>query len=230
MYRALIGTLILAAASAAPGFAQTPIQPVATARGLGHECSLDPQGQARCSGDNRYGQLGSLNRISGPARPVVVGARFVQITAGDRHSCALTADGRVFCWGANDAGQLGGRPRVAGDCDGLACALAPLHVRGLGSIVRLSAGAAHTCAAAADGAVWCWGANDQQQLGREPEGSCRGMPCAITARRVPMVLAVNRLEAERDRTCGTTGVRTYCWGENAPVRELAGSGSGGPLQ
>lgn len=223
MYRALICSLVLAAAPATAALAQTAAPSLATAAGLGHQCTLDSEGRAWCSGDNRYGQLGSLNRVSGPARQVVVGARFVQIAAGDTHTCALTANGRVYCWGANDAGQLGGRPRVAGTCDGLACSLAPIPVQGLGPVTRLTAGAAHTCAAAADGAVWCWGANDQQQLGLESEGSCGGMPCAITPRRVPTVLAVDRLDAQRDRTCGTTGTETRCWGGTAPVRDLAES-------
>lgn len=41
----------------------------------------------------------------------------------------------------------------------------PVMVAGLTGVVGLAAGYLHTCAWQADGVVWCWGFNDEGQLG-----------------------------------------------------------------
>ncbi len=85
----------------------------------------------------------------------------VAITSGADHGCALRSDATVWCWGSNSYGQLG---------DGTYSQRwdhfpDPQRVPGLVDIVAISAGFHHTCALAAGGAVWCWGADDQNQLG-----------------------------------------------------------------
>lgn len=108
--------------------------------------------------------LGSLVVLA-----VIIAAAFwVQITraeggeelgAGESFQCAVRA-GEVWCWGKNDQGQLGDGQGGSPD----SVAEASVQVVGLSAVQSLSTGQAHACALA-DGAVWCWGNNDNAQLG-----------------------------------------------------------------
>lgn len=59
--------------------------------------------------------------------------------------CGITVDRDVWCW--DDGAEL------------------PARVEGVTEAVAVSVGGDHACAQVRDGSVWCWGANDQGQLG-----------------------------------------------------------------
>ena len=97
----------------------------------------------------------------------------IAIRAGPGHKCALLSEGAVSCWGSNGRGELG---------DGaLVDRAGPAPVVGIASAVGLSAGGqvlrawgcpgdfgwvyGQSCAVLFDGSAWCWGANDDGQLG-----------------------------------------------------------------
>jgi alpha-tubulin suppressor-like RCC1 family protein len=82
------------------------------------------------------------------------------VAAGDFHNIALDNYGTAWTWGANYNGQLGGG--IVGMVEQV---LPAVHVAGLDNLVSVTAGAAHTVALKADGAVWTWGRNDIGQLG-----------------------------------------------------------------
>jgi alpha-tubulin suppressor-like RCC1 family protein len=159
------------------------------ASGSSASCALREDDTIWCWGSNNVGQLG-LGSTSGPficagptsppfdipCAPVPVQGPnlpgVVKLTAGGRHMCALLSDGTVACWGANDFGQLGlGTASGPETCYAgwlswpVACATAPVVVPDLSDAVDIAAGAAHTCAVLADGAVRCWGYNVFGQLG-----------------------------------------------------------------
>lgn len=88
------------------------------AMGEAHVCALTSDGQVRCWGSNRLGELGAGMVLSVGAKadqmgpnlvPVDLGAGFVatDITAGSTHTCARNQQGQVRCWGFNQQGQLG---------------------------------------------------------------------------------------------------------------------------
>lgn len=118
--------------------------------------------------------------------------------------CGLTARGEVRCWGANDYGQLG----RGGHDDGAHEAAAP--VVGLPDAARaIAVGTFHVCTAQADGRVWCWGRDDDGQLG-DGNAANRGAPAVV-----PGVVGAIDVAAANEWTCallGTGGV--LCWGVN----------------
>lgn len=75
----------------------------------------------------------------------------VRVAAGRVHTCAVYL-GAVKCWGYNGFGQLGDGTFndrfIPGDVIGLP-----------GQPVDVTAGATHSCALTAAGAVFCWGRN-----------------------------------------------------------------------
>jgi alpha-tubulin suppressor-like RCC1 family protein len=92
------------------------------------------------------------------------GSSILQLTSGPMalHACALSA-GSLTCWGANPLGELGDGTSVDRGAPTLAVdrSMTPL----LGSEGSIALGKAHTCAIAASGALYCWGANQRHQLG-----------------------------------------------------------------
>jgi alpha-tubulin suppressor-like RCC1 family protein len=196
----------------------------ALALGAQHACVLTERGEAFCWGTSSHGQLGMGSRdISSVPVPVAGGHRFVAIHAGGRHTCALTADGDAYCWGDNGFGQLG---------DGTSSqALVPTPVAGGLKFAALSVGGwTHTCGRATDGRLFCWGSDQDGQLGLAAPETCIGgsgeIPCSRTPREVALGGTASAVDAGFFHTCAlrTGGVAT-CWGNN--VFGQMGSGSTG---
>jgi len=131
---------------------------VALALGDAHSCALMRAGSAAptllCWGDNSRGQLGvSGNSVSTPT-PVPLGtAQPTLLAAGTHHTCFAQPDlSGMRCLGDNSSGQLG-----------LASGSGPVPLPGLP--FAIAAGGDHTCAVQTDGLLYCWGANDDGEVG-----------------------------------------------------------------
>ncbi|MBU6335456.1 MAG: RCC1 repeat-containing protein, partial [Chloroflexi bacterium] len=125
-----------------------------------HTCALTTAGTVLCWGYNDQGQLGTGDRVArlAPTSVPGIGGSVQSIDAGFRHTCVLLSGGAIRCWGWNDVGQLG---------DGTTTTrMTPTDVIGLPRAARaVAAGPWTTCALLDDGSVYCWGRNDDGQLG-----------------------------------------------------------------
>ncbi|GIX35138.1 MAG: chromosome condensation regulator RCC1 [Lysobacteraceae bacterium] len=74
-----------------------------------HQCAVLADGQARCWGDNAYGQLGdgTTTSRSRPVQVTGIPAPIVAISASIGHTCAVDTAGKAWCWGDDRYGQLG---------------------------------------------------------------------------------------------------------------------------
>lgn len=92
------------------------------------------------------------------------------ISAGGLHTCViLRANRKALCWGYGVYGQLGRDSTSAvggsGGVDELV-GLAPINVGGTsGEIQNIVCGYYHTCAQVKGMGLWCWGYNNNGQLG-----------------------------------------------------------------
>jgi len=89
------------------------------------------------------------------------------------------------------------------------------------AVVQLAAGGRHSCAVGADGLAYCWGANDDGQLG---DGTSDPSPVPVLVRGLANVAEV---QAGPAHTCarGNDG-SVWCWGDGASGR--LGNGSTAP--
>lgn len=176
-----------------------------------------------CWGQGTSGQLGNGASADSPTpvklRLPAKGDTVGVISAGGGFTCATISSADLggsgaWCWGANESGQLGTGTTTASNV--------PVRVAlpEDASASQISAGHAHACAVDGEGAVWCWGANGQGQLG---DGTTTA---SATPVRVPGVKAT-LVAAGADHTCAsTTKGRLRCWGGNA-LGQL-GVAAGGP--
>ena len=127
-------------------------------------CGLNEMGTAYCWGDNLYGQLGFDNGERHSNLPMAVTTpegehplTFSSLASSSRHTCGLS-NGKTYCWGRNDEGELGNGTWE----DSLAPIAVIAPATGFSSI---SGGLSHTCGVTSNDTVYCWGRNEQGQLG-----------------------------------------------------------------
>lgn len=138
-------------------------------------CGITTVGTAYCWGAGAQGQLGTGSQASSgrPQRVVTEGVAFQSISAGNSHACAVSTTGAAYCWGSNAGGRLGTGSLTGGRT-------APTPVTGQLQFRSISAGYYHTCGVARSGATYCWGRNEQGELGNGATVA-RGTPVRVAA-------------------------------------------------
>jgi alpha-tubulin suppressor-like RCC1 family protein len=133
------------------------------------------------------------------------GPQWAHIAPGGSHTCATGTNGTLWCWGDGGAGQLGignhtyqDRPRQ-------------VTTPALGGWARVTAGEAHTCATRTGGTLWCWGYNDNGELGVGNLAN-QDLPRQVTT---PAPGGWASVTAGYAHTCATRTNRTlWCWGDS----------------
>jgi alpha-tubulin suppressor-like RCC1 family protein len=207
-------------------------------------CGIDTAGVAWCWGADTSGELG----ISGGPFPEQVGGtpfanahHFFSLSAGGNHACGVTTDNRLFCWGHNTSGELGlGRTNPVGP---FATTGPPslVNIPGETQVSAVAAGSDHTCAITGDAAMFCWGDDQQGQLGIDPTTTptdncstiigpespkqCMLIPAKIQFGSSKASGLWDRVSAGDDFTCGRdqTTSQIFCWGSNTAAQLGTGS-------
>ena len=205
------------------------------AAGDAHTCAIvagadateGDSGYAMCWGANESGQLGDGSPLfadSKEPRQVLVGNKpgqaptlanyFSAVSAGKNFTCADIAAGDgtfVVCWGSNAKGQLGVAIEDPGPFNGPFDGVKsnpgdnekPLDLHGV------TCGSEFACALGPNGGAWCWGANEDGQLGN---GN-------TTASNAPALIdghSFTQITAGGHHVCGVKADNTvWCWGDGA---------------
>ena len=189
---------------------------VSVSAGYQHTCAIDSVQRVSCWGVNDSGDLGNgTNDIVEVPTVIkttsdIVDVKFAQVSASYTHTCALSTVGLAYCWGSNDQGQLG-NPSIATSSN----VAVPVDTTGvLNGVVltQIDAGINHTCALDASGNAYCWGANDDGQLGNgttDPSSS----PVSVDTSGVLSGVPLAQISVGSILTCAldTSGL-AYCWG------------------
>jgi alpha-tubulin suppressor-like RCC1 family protein len=133
-------------------------------------CGVTTAQRAYCWG---VGAIGSGGNSSGtPA--AVDGGRLRSVSPGAFHACGVNPYDVAFCWGENTDGQLG--------IGAINYATTPVRVAGGLRFHQVSASGIgrHTCGETTDHRAYCWGRNNEGQLGDGTTVS-RLKPVAVAA-------------------------------------------------
>jgi alpha-tubulin suppressor-like RCC1 family protein len=181
---------------------------IAIGNGGYHACAVLTNGQARCWGQNFFGQVGDGTTVQRTTPVAVSGlSGITRISAGGGSSCALGSDSKVRCWGLNASGQLG---------DGTSANRStPVTVLGpagsqLSNATSISVGTSHACAVRTDGSTRCWGSDDFEQLGDGQDNLLYAVPRQWTPFVGPAAISLGETHSCALLTSG----EVRCWGDN----------------
>jgi len=140
--------------------------------------ALTADGAVWSWGWGTFGMLGhgdQQNQLLPKKVEAMAGRRVVAVSAGAYHNLALTADGAVWSWGQGAFGQLG-----HGDQHDQ---LLPKKIEAFAGqrVVAVSAGAYHSLALTANGAVFTWGDGGCGCLGHGEDRSNQLLPKSVEA-------------------------------------------------
>jgi alpha-tubulin suppressor-like RCC1 family protein len=183
------------------------------ALGWGQACAVKDDGTLWCWGRNEWGQVGdgtTAEPKANPAQVASLSASVVEVATGQVVTCARKSDGTLWCWGWGCQGQLAQGTQPKQD------SAVPLQTVLGSDVVQVALGDEHNCARNSDGTLWCWGRNDNGQLGigsTIPTGNCLGAstPAQVAALGGDVV----DVSAGGNHTCARKSDGTlWCWGEN----------------
>jgi alpha-tubulin suppressor-like RCC1 family protein len=198
-----------------PGLAPVAVKPLgggvaftSISAGNEHTCGLNSSGQGYCWGYNGNGRLGN-NAKAFRKSPTAVqhpsGVTFASISAGSTHTCALDTTGQAWCWGYGGDGALGW-----GSTLGDSVPRAVTHPSGV-TFTQLVTEVSHTCALTSGGQAYCWGRNENGQLGNNTTTESN-TPVAVQQ---PSGVTFVSLTTGGSHTCARTSAgQAYCWGRN----------------
>jgi alpha-tubulin suppressor-like RCC1 family protein len=148
-----------------------------------------------------------------------------EISGGYNHTCVLTASNTLHCWGSNRYGQFGLGAVGTGAYypnETSQTIRTPLRIKTVSGITgnasgwtHFGVGESHTCGTIPNGSgtenLYCWGNNQQGQLGRAIASATDNEPAPYL---VDSTRTWSALSVGYAHNCGISGGQLYCWGYN----------------
>ncbi len=173
--------------------------------GMYNSCALDSDSKVWCWGSNTFHILDATSKSYLIPVEMKLLSHTASVKVGAFHVCALNKSGQVHCWGENDlsTGVLGVSPVSVQNSH------VPILVAGLPEVLSLGVGSGHNCALTIVGEVFCWGENQEGQLGNgTTDDSFTPVKALFPAGKKVVAMAVGQVE-----NCALTDDNTvWCWG------------------
>ena len=156
-----------------------------------------------------------LKRLSQWGIPVALRPRFLvsdvkKFVAGGYHACFINGKGSAQCWGGNSQGQLGNNKFQENGSS------LPDRVFTQAAFVTITGGLRHTCALSEQGVAYCWGWNEDGQLGVDSDRLAIEVPNLVKGG-----LRFRSISAGSTHTCGISSQdEMYCWGAGILAKDV----------
>jgi alpha-tubulin suppressor-like RCC1 family protein len=173
-------------------------------------CGITVDGRLLCWGQSRSGILGDSDPRSTPTE-VAPALRFDRVATSGDHICGVATTGATWCWGSNSYGQLGVED-VAPACTAGApspCTSEPVEVVDVPPLDQVVVDLNFTCGLTPGGEAFCWGRNEQGQLG-DGTGVGGWQPRAVAGGHTFATLSAGAAQM-----CGVEAATLWCWGFDA---------------
>ncbi|WGL60488.1 SGNH/GDSL hydrolase family protein [Pigmentibacter sp. JX0631] len=175
--------------------------------GSDHSCAVTENGLVYCWGANSFNQVSvedsDKSKLTFNLNSKLNLKYIAQMALGEHHTCALNKSGEVYCFGDNQFSQF---PELNVESK----EKLPLKIVNLPKIKEISAGENHTCALSEDNIIYCWGKNDNGQLGNVFTNAKKS-----DVVRVSNINNVRQISAGGNTTCALNSIgNVYCWGSN----------------
>ncbi len=195
-------------------------------------CAILTSGIVDCWGSNLSGELG-VGTTSGPdtcggysgdgklpcsTRPVSTGISATSLVGGAANYCAVLTSGAVDCWGDNSRGELGDGSSSGPDTcmNSTPCSTTPSSTGISGTSVASNGNS--SCAILTSGAVDCWGASFDGELGDGTSGgpdTCMNSTPCNTAPSSTGIAATSLTAAYTGYCAILASGAVDCWGDNS---------------
>jgi Regulator of Chromosome Condensation (RCC1) repeat protein/regulator of chromosome condensation (RCC1) repeat-containing protein len=172
--------------SLAPLAIPSDVKFVFVTAGGSHSCAIAADTTAYCWGEFEHGRLGigeSFTEVmTGKQHQMTPAAvdlaiKYRSLSAGGVHTCGVALSGEAYCWGDNLGGRLG---KGGSFLTRHHASTKPSPPKGNLRLTMISAGDYHTCGVTSDGALYCWGGNEEGQLGNGTTKG-KGEPVRVSA-------------------------------------------------
>jgi alpha-tubulin suppressor-like RCC1 family protein len=143
-----------------------------------HTCGRRANSRLYCWGRDLYGQLGNGGANTDRGTPGLVAgaaADWTAVDTGADHTCGRRANARLYCWGHDFYSQLG---NGGADADR---AVPTQIVIGAANWSAVDAGDRHTCGRRNTRRLYCWGSDDDSQLGDGGSDTDQAAPVQVEA-------------------------------------------------
>ncbi len=179
--------------------------------GLGNTVAM-VNGRAYTWGDNEYGQLGlggaaDNNPHPTPTQITSLGTTVSLVSSNAVATvCSTSTSGALTCWGFNGSGGVGNGTTSN-------AVTTPSLVSGglsFSTIIPAYTGNGHTCGSTASGAAYCWGNNNEGEVGVSPYQADPLTPVPVSGQGS----GVNWVAAGSIHSCFVTNGHVYCTGDN----------------
>jgi alpha-tubulin suppressor-like RCC1 family protein len=195
-----------------PGDPKTPVAVLTNVAqldiGNGTVCALTKDGDVYCWGGGYDLRPSTLEpRIDRPTKITNL-PKIKQISVGDSHSCAVGVDRSVWCWGSFKYGSDGTGRNAEFRSE------TPLRVDiPMGGASQVSVGLRAACAVSVRSAsVYCWGMNDNGQIGNNDKGNNALYPQKVLLEDGEMA---QQVAVGYEYACAMlTSGAARCWGRN----------------
>ena len=141
--------------------------------------------------------------VSSDTLTVARKARFTKVAAGENFTCALNHAGKAYCFGEDADGRLG----ISGVSADI---YLPTAVTTAQLFTDITAGQNHACGLTASGEIYCWGSDQNGQLGNDANLTDQATPVKVNA-----TGEFTKVSAGQNFTCAIkTDGSLLCWGDN----------------